>query len=234
MSYLDYARLDALDGEAFRNQKPYPWINPEGALTDAGYRELRDNLPDVSLFDGDFGISRAHGQQSHDRYVLEYRDGLDLPVPWQAFVDELRGPRYRDFLRRLFGVRSLHLNFHWHYTPDGCSVSPHCDAKHKLGSQIFYLNTEDDWDPAWGGETLILDDQGRFGRRSAPAFEDFDQVLPSQAQGNRSLIFMQTGNSWHGVRPIRCPQGELRKVFIVVVNRAGPIARVKRFLRHAA
>ena len=93
MSYLDYARLDALDGEAFRNQKPYPWINPEGALTDAGYRELRDNLPDVSLFDGDFGISRAHGQQSHDRYVLEYRDGLDLPVPWQAFVDELQGPR---------------------------------------------------------------------------------------------------------------------------------------------
>jgi hypothetical protein len=234
MSYLDYARLDALDGEAFRNQKPYPWINPEGALTDAAYRELRDDLPDVSLFDGYFGVSRAHGQQSHDRYVLEYRDGLDLPAPWQAFVDELRGPRYRDFLRRLFGVRSLYLNFHWHYTPNGCSVSPHCDAKHKLGSQIFYLNTEDDWDPAWGGETLILDDKGRFGRRSAPAFEEFDQVLPSQALGNRSLIFMQTGNSWHGVRPIQCPEGKLRKVFIVVVNRAGPIARVKRFLRHAA
>ncbi len=234
MSYLDYARLDTLDGKAFRNQKPYPWINPEGALTDAGYRELREQLPDVSLFDGYFGVDRAHGQQSHDRYVLEYRDGLDLPAPWQAFVDELRGPRYSDFLRRLFGVRSLYLNFHWHYTPNGCSVSPHCDAKHKLGSQIFYLNTEDDWDPAWGGETLILDDQGRFGRRSAPAFEDFDQVLPSQALGNRSLIFMQTGNSWHGVRPIQCPEGELRKVFIVVVNRAGPIARVKRFLRHAA
>ena len=234
MSYLDYARLDALDGEAFRNQKPYPWVNPEGALTAAAYRTLRDNLPDVSLFDGYFGVNRAHGQQSHDRYVLEYRDGLDLPAPWQAFVDELRGARYRDFLRRLFGVRSLYLNFHWHYTPNGCSVSPHCDAKHKLGSQIFYLNTEDDWDPAWGGETLILDDRGRFGRRSAPAFEDFDQVLPSQALGNRSLIFMQTGNSWHGVRPIQCPEGKLRKVFIVVVNRAGPIARVKRFLRHAA
>jgi hypothetical protein len=234
MSYLDYARLDALDGEAFRNQKPYPWVNPEGALTDAAYQELRDNLPDVSLFDGYFGVSRAHGQQSHDRYVLEYRDGLDLPAPWQAFVDELQGQRYRDFLRRLFGVRSLYLNFHWHYTPNGCSVSPHCDAKHKLGSQIFYLNTEDDWDPAWGGETLILDDKGRFDRRSAPAFEDFDEALPSQALGNRSLIFMQTGNSWHGVQPIQCPEGELRKVFIVVVNRAGPMARVKRFLRHAA
>ena len=84
MSYLDYDRLDALDGEAFRNQKPYPWVNPEGALTDAGYRELRDNLPDVALFDGYFGVSRAHGQQSHDRYVLEYRDGLDLPGRWDA------------------------------------------------------------------------------------------------------------------------------------------------------
>ena len=38
MSYLDYARLDALDGEAFRNQKPYPWVNPEGALTAASRR----------------------------------------------------------------------------------------------------------------------------------------------------------------------------------------------------
>jgi hypothetical protein len=58
-------------------------------------------------------------------------------------------------------------------------VSPHCDSPKKLGSHIFYLNTKEDWDPSWGGETLILDDGGRlptlragfdrFRRRSAPS-----------------------------------------------------------------
>jgi hypothetical protein len=234
MSYLNYDLLDAIDGAAFRNRKPYPWLNPEGALTEIAYRELREHLPDVSLFDKYFGVRRAHGQQSHDRFVLEYRDGLDLPRPWQELIAELRGDRYQGFLRRICGVRSLDLNFHWHYTPTGCSVSPHCDARHKLGSHIFYFNTEQDWDPSWGGETLILDDRGRFERRSAPGFEDFDRTIASQALGNRSLIFMQAKNSWHGVREVRCPQGRMRKVFIAVINRAGPIARVRRFLRHAA
>ena len=72
---------------------------------------------------------------------------------------------------------------------------------------------------------VILDDKGRFSAQSSPAWEDFDTALPAKTAGNRSLIFMQTGNSWHGVRPIQCPEGELRKVFIVVANRAGPIAR---------
>ncbi len=234
MEYLNYEKMDALDGEDFRGQEPYPWLNPEDLLTDAGYQALRSHLPDVSLFKKVFGVERAHGQRSHDRYTLEYADNLAVPVPWKDFVGELKGPRYRDFLRRIFGVRLLDLSYHWHYTPNGCSVSPHCDARHKLGSHIFYLNTDQDWRKEWGGETLILDDGGRFRRGSAPDFDDFDQVLGADALGNRSLIFMQRKNSWHGVREIRCPEGELRKVFIVVVNSGSPVARVRRFLRKVA
>ena len=53
------------------------------------------------------------------------------------------------------------------------TCSPHCDAVWKLGSHIFYFN--EDWNPGWGGETLVLDDGGRFSRRSAPDFDDFVQ-----------------------------------------------------------
>jgi hypothetical protein len=109
-------------------------------------------------------------------------------------------------------------------------VSPHCDAKRKLGSHIFYFNTEEDWDPAWGGGTVILDDAGRFDARSAPAFEDFVAFEPAQALGNHSLLFVRNGNSWHGVREIRSPQGALRKVFIVVIERASLAARLRRRL----
>jgi hypothetical protein len=133
--------------------------------------------------------------QSHDRFALEYDESLELPAPWREFIAELESPRYRRFLRRMFGRGGLSIAFHWHYTPNGCSVSPHCDAMHKLGSHIFYFNTTEDWDPTWGGETVVLDDHGRFGPKSAPAWEDFDTAAESNALGNYSLIFARGESS---------------------------------------
>ena len=123
----------------------------------------------------------------------------------------------------------MKLNFHWHYTPTGCSVSPHCDSVYKLGTHIFYFNTEQDWDSSWGGETLLLDDGERFDYRSAHDFDEFEKQIPSIASGNRSLIFSRTDRSWHGVREVRCPPGRYRKVFIVVINSNTLVHRFKRF-----
>lgn len=232
--YLDFERINKIDPLAFQSERPYPWINPEELLTKEGYERLLDTLPDVSLFERHFDDIRKHGQKSHDRFTLEYHDDLEVSAPWKEFLAELRGDDYRKFLRDLLGVRSLQLNFHWHYTPNGCSVSPHCDVKRKLGSHIFYFNTEEDWDSAWGGETLILDDGGRFGYKSAPRFEDFDRVVASAALGNRSLLFARKEASWHGVREIRCPEGALRKVFIVVINRWSLGRAVRSLFGHQA
>lgn len=229
MTYLDFQRLAAIDPLAFQQTKPYPWINPEGLLTTDGHQQLLSTLPDVSLFQRRFGVARAHGQQSHDRFTLEYQDDLHLAPPWQSFINELRGQEYQTFLHRLFKVNSLELSLHWHYTPNGCSVSPHCDAKHKLGSHIFYFNTEKDWEPSWGGETVILDDEGQFTRQSAPKFEDFKKSTVSKAIGNYSLLFARKGNSWHGVREIQCPKNHMRKVLIVVINRFTMLDRMQRF-----
>ena len=218
MNYLDAERLDAIRPAAFRAQKPYPWANPAGLLTPHGFERLRATLPDPSELDSSFGIQRSHGQRSHDRLVLEYHKKLRVAEPWRAFVAELNGPVYRRVLNRLFGRRRLWLNYHWHYTPNGCSVSPHCDANRKLGSHIFYFNTEEDWEPGWGGQTLILDDGGALERRSAPDFDDFERSVTAEAIGNRSLLFARREKSWHGVKEIRCPEGAYRKVFIVVVG----------------
>ena len=218
MTILDFERLDALSDREFRATKPYPWINPAGVLTREGYRQLVETAPPVEQFESIFGKKRSYGQKSHDRLALEYYEGIDLSEPWQQFIAELKGRRYGEFLKRMFGRGGLLLSFHWHYTPNGCEVSPHCDAAHKLGSHIFYLNGDDEWDPGWGGETLVLDDGGRFDRKSAPSFEEFDSVQGSETQGNHSLLFARRECSWHGVREIRCPEGRYRKVFIVVIN----------------
>jgi len=225
--FLDQERLDAVDADAFQSRRPFPWLSAQGLLNDDAYALLRRNLPERERFSAVFGGRRRYGQQSHDRYVLEYRPDLQLPEPWRAFIDELEGPVYRRFLQRLTGRDRFLLHFHWHHTPRGCSVSPHCDATWKIGSHIFYLNTQDDWDPSWGGETLILDDEGRFRYDSAPAFEDFAGQHAGTSLGNASLLFLRTDHSWHGVRSLECPEGVLRKVFIVEIRTDSMVQRVR-------
>ena len=231
---LDPAALAAQDAAAFQNRRPYPWMNPPGLLTDAAYAALHGALPPLELFQGRFGETRKHGQAAHDRYALEYHPTLPVDALWHRLVAEFEGPVYRRFLTHMLGTGRYRLSYHWHYTPAACAVSPHCDAPRKIGSHIFYFNTADDWRPEWGGETVILDDGGRFSRRSAPAFEDFDRAHAGQAMGNVSLLFARRGNSWHGVRAIECPPGALRRVFIVVIEKAGLGVMLRRMTRHAA
>ncbi len=225
---LDGAALAATSTESFRQAEPYPWLNPAGLLSEPAFDLLRANLPRVDQMKASFGRKRAHGQTPHDRYALEYQPDLDLHPAWHQLIAELNGPVYQNWLARLFATRRFHLSYHWHYAPRGASVSPHCDAKRKLGSHIFYFNTPDEWSADWGGETVILDDGGRFDRASAPAFEDFDRSWPADAMGNRSLLFQRQGNSWHGVRELLCPEDRLRKVFIVVVNADNLSGRLRR------
>lgn len=228
-SYLDIDRLQSITTERFQDADPFPWINPEGLIADDGYQELVANLPDPERFRSSFGKRRRHGQASHDRFVLNYNDKLDLPASWRQFVAELKGPAYRRFLQRLLDAEKFDLTFHWHYTPNGCSLSAHCDAEWKLGSHIFYLNTDDEWDESWGGQTLILDDGGAFSHRSAPDIDAFRKVIPSKATGNRSLLFQRTDHSWHGMYPLAQPDGVLRRVFIVEVRKVDITTRVRTF-----
>jgi hypothetical protein len=225
--YLDADRLDAIGTEEFRSASPYPWANPEGLLRPEGYRALLDNMPDISLFERKFGKARRGEQAPHDRYSLEYTEGMAVPRPWQDFIGELRSDLYRNTIARLFDAKDPEFRFHWHYTPRGCAVSPHCDSKREHGSHIWYFNAEDEWDSSWGGDTLVLDDGGRFSPDSAPAFEDFDEVIACRSEGNRSAILERSERGWHGVREITCPEGYMRKVFIVVVNPSSLYWRVR-------
>jgi hypothetical protein len=227
MTYLDIDCMNAIEGDAFQHTKPFPFVNPKGLLTEDGYTRLLASLPDLNVCEASFGRRRWFGQRSHDRFNLEYRRSLDLSKPWGDFIDELTGDEYRRFLERMFGRRSFRLRFHWHYAPSGGSVSPHCDSNQKLGSHVFYLNSSHDWKPEWGGATLVLDDGGRMRRQSNPAFEDFDRTIPAEFLDNRSFLFRRTDHSWHGVREVHCPEGAMRRVFIVVIDGWRPHEQIR-------
>ncbi len=218
LRYLDPVKLETFDERAFRATRPYAWINPEGFIHDEAFALLREKLPDPSMFDAEFTEDRPNERTPHNRLALKYSDELDIAPEWHEFVKELRGMEYRRFLHRAYGRSMLALTFHWHYTPKSCSVSPHCDALRKLGSHIFYFNTEEDWQDSWGGHTVVLDDGGRFDRKAAHEFEEFEEIGRSRILGNRSFLFARNESSWHGVHEIDCPEGAYRKVFIVVVE----------------
>jgi hypothetical protein len=225
MSYLDLQRLSttAEQSAEFLNRKPYPWAGYQGVLHADAFDRLTAEMPDPKLFQAEFGKARGYGQEAHNRYALQYRPKLDaeLSQPWRDFIGELHAPPYEAFLRRVYGLRpqqKIALSMHWHHASRSGSVSPHTDASRKVGSHIFYFNTPDDWDPAWGGQTVVLDDEGRLRAHAAPGFDSLRQVAASEILGNQSFMFKRTEHSWHGVRPITCPPDRLRKVFIVVVN----------------
>lgn len=227
---LDYARIEACTIAAYRACAPFPWMEFTGLVREDAYAELRASLPPPELFERSFGLRRWHGQQPHDRYVLEYRRDLPVAPVWHEFVAELCAERYRRHLCALLEVERVTLNFHWHYTPAGCAISPHTDSTRKAGSQIFYFNSNDDWDPAWGGQTLLLEPRKPLRSGTAPTFDGFNRVGAVGPVGNRSLLFSRTDRSWHGMEPLMAPADRLRRVFIVVINHDRAFDRVRRVL----
>jgi len=215
MEFLNRACLQAVSADVFQATQPYPWTNLASSLTPEGYEALRQSLPDTAQAEKQVGKKRGYGQAPHDRYLLHYRPGVSLSPAWQQFLAELQGPVYHDFLRRVLGPHRFIPTFEWYYAWQGCAVSPHCDA---VATHIFYFNTEADWKASWGGQILILDSERRFKAHSAPTFDELKISAALQPRGNGSLFFQRTPHSWHGVRPLQCPEGQLRKLFIVTIN----------------
>ena len=217
LKYLNFECMQAIDPRTFRDRRPFPWVNVQGLVNDDAFGRLCGNLPNINVFE-----KQTQGETNYgDRYALQYRPGLSVPEPWREFIAELEGPEYQKFIRRLFGLgplQKIELTMHWHFAPRGFWLAPHVDARRKMGSHIFYLNSAADWDPRWGGQTLVLDDAGRFAHKSRPDFKDLREAAASEILGNQSFIFQRNEHSWHGVRPLECPPDKLRKVFIIVIN----------------
>ncbi len=222
MPFLNLGCLDDVSSQAFQSQKPYPWAHMRDTLTPEGWNQLRAALPDMSQFQRMIGVKRGYGQAPHNRGILHYRDGMDVAEPWRAFIAELRGPSYDAFLRRMLRLapgQKIILTMEWYYAWQGCSVSPHCDARRKLATHIFFFANDEDWPREWGGDILILDDEGRYKAHSAPTFGDLKVATSLDLRKNGSLLFQRTEHSWHGVLPLQAPQADVyRKLFIVTVN----------------
>jgi 2OG-Fe(II) oxygenase superfamily len=233
MDYFDNQIIETISADNTSDNKTFPWFSIKGVLTQEGFNALHRDFPPVELFHYHENIVRktteqrphnrfyaAFGSSEYSRFVDETGKGLiqypDLEKSWQEFIIELRDNRaYHKMVYRLLGTQNFGFHLVWHISIQGNEVSPHVDTKRKLGTHLLYFNTSEDWNPDWGGEFLVLDDLQKLVEN--PEFEDFKTVTTIPIVNNRSLIFKNTWNAWHGVRPLKCPEGKCRRLANIVI-----------------
>ena len=228
--FINRDRLADLSVDQFNAVTPYPWVNFNGFLSAETFAELHQHFPSLDLFELHQDRPRRSGQRPHNRYYLAYETSIytkidhthkgivqheALPEVWQRFLEELnQRDAYRDFIARMLGINDFSMRYAWHIGVTNSEVSPHSDSHKKLGTHIFYFNTDDDWDPAWGGELLVL--EGKLTKVDNPDFDEFPQAHPIPFLNNQSFLFKNTPNSWHGVKALTSPEGRCRRLFNVI------------------
>lgn len=238
-SCFDQGYMDAFDRREFAANQPYPWANFKALLKPEAFTALYDEFPSLDFFEKHEGMARKYEQKPHDRYYLAYEEKIDayrkldsdqevaqgkgivrhsqLSPTWQTFISEITSDSgYRRFMGELLGTQDFTTRFAWHVATAGHSVSPHSDARNKVGTHIFYFNTTEDWQADWGGATLVLDEKNFEGMN--PDVSDFGKVTAVEVMNNRSFLFKNQAEGWHAVDTIKCPVGVHRRIFNVIVE----------------
>ena len=233
---LNSSLMASFNPDLFRSVRPFPYFNFQEFLTPEAFEELYRDYPAREFFEMHTGLARPGGQRPHDRFYLAYASSIykqverknngvvqhhELPESWQKFLDELKSScEYRAFLSELLGTSKFEMRFAWHIGVAGSEVSPHLDAAEKIGTHLFYFNKDADWDRRWGGATLALEGKTKDGLN--PDFTDFKGEISSEILNNRSFLFKNTTEAWHGVRKLNCPESAKgRRLFTVICDAAG-------------
>lgn len=224
MRYIDEEKLKSVLRLGFSNSRPFPWSAEIGFLREEAFNILCANMPDIALFEHDFGMGRKFGEKPHERFRLWYhkiKPGK-LPKPWQEFIAELNSPEYLDFISHAYDVKDFYLRLEWHYTPTGATVHPHLDGYTTYGAHLFYFNPSEYWRPEWGGATQVLEGKRKFELYDHPDFDDFKIVGEASCIGNASLMFKNSAESWHAVDTLKAPENVYRRLFTVFISKPEP------------
>lgn len=229
-SVFDEEAICLIDPQEFGSNSPSPWGAFDGLLTKESFKELNDTYPSLDLFEKHSGMTRHHGQRPHDRWYLALEHSIydnkepgqpgcvaleDLHPAWQRFITDLReSESYQQMIRETLGEDTHELRFAWHVAGNGCDVSPHVDDPLKAGTHIFYFNTSDNWKEEWGGQTLFLENPAVD--ELNPEIADFEKSYAAPIVDNKSMLFRNTPQAWHGVATIDCDEGHHRRLFNVI------------------
>lgn len=197
--------------------KPFPFHNFKGLINEKYFDKLLKEFPDIKYFKKEYGLKRDYGQASHNKYILHLEDKKELSNTWKEFIKELESKEVRSFIKTFLGT-NYRPGFVWTISFKGSEISPHADSYEKLGSLLFYFNTDkdNDWDSKWGGDLLLLESSNEeFNENSSPKIKDFDKITKISNMNNSSVIFKKNERSWHGTYAISSPSDKPRRALII-------------------
>jgi len=117
--------------------------------------------------------------------------------------------------------RSIDVTFKFVTMTTEESLCPHTDESRKILSLVLYF-TDPAWKEDYGGGTDVYEPKYQILKNNwhdiyAPV-ELMNRLHTYQFVGNRLVFVLKSANSWHGVSPIRCPGGMLRKSLLVTFH----------------
>ena len=190
------------------------------------FKKLRDEFPQDKLFKDEVPEYRKYGQRPHCRrfmcwgetqnskYFKPYMIDLKiLPDIWQQFCNYIvTNAEYRYFIRETLRVNDFKIRLDFHRTRKVLDVSPHIDSKGKIGSHLFYFMPKE-WEDGDGGKTIFY--RGKKVNRMNPEPQDFEDAVTCSVIGNRSCLFKNTEEGWHGVTQVKSSLD--RQIFNLVI-----------------
>jgi len=113
--------------------------------------------------------------------------------------------------------RGTQVAYEWSAMPNGSLIKPHTDKCAKLVTFVWHF-PEKNWKLNYQGNTVFYKAKNprhdvNWSNFKVP-FDDVVVLESANAKANRLIMFAKTGNSWHGVPPIECPEGVMRRVFV--------------------
>jgi Rps23 Pro-64 3,4-dihydroxylase Tpa1-like proline 4-hydroxylase len=205
----DYSRSKVI-------QKPFQHFSFDQGLDPAFAEEIYAAFPS-------YHEAKAMGQEFaavNEKYKTQITDWRKFPAPIKDLHHLLASGSFVEQVSKMFDIPNLLADPDLegggiHETNSGGHLDVHIDfnvipAKqwHRRINLLFYFNK--DWDESYGGYLDLWDPEvkNRIGYFK-PAF-------------NRVAGFATGSHSWHGVTPVKCPPGSMRRSFAVYYYTAEP------------
>lgn len=209
------------------------------------YEKLRDNFPTEDKFvtstsagDLKIMINSHFNQKEFDAFMAEspiwkqfteaFNSDVFVKDAWQYLKDDIIRAHGKVGQKpwRLHTAtdikdheQPIEVQFHFSRIKTGAQTPPHTDAVRKLGTMLMYFPSED-WQEEWGGSTQFyrpkyLMDNFNYGNCFGASFDDMTVFAEAKFTPNRVGGFIKSRHSWHGVLPVKLPEGVSRRALFI-------------------
>jgi len=250
----DRARLLFSRRELNINEEPYYSGFIDQYLPDSIYQQLAQNFPAVLTtinYDVHDQLESLDANREPWKNIPELKELLTI-FTTDKFLRDLRAwitpamEKYRQDVDKREWIyehkrhstkqnekyRSINVTFKFVTMATGESLCPHTDGSKKILSLVLYV-TDPTWKEDYGGGTDVYEPKYQILKDSwhdiyAPA-ELMNRMHTYKFVGNRLLFVLKSANSWHGVSPVHCPGGMLRKSLLITFQDNNARSRPKHW-----